>query len=60
MLLHNGDNPAAPRLKALAPRVHVAALAPHVAAAARAKLGLDADWAMATLPFQPKVGWCEV
>ena len=56
MLVHNGANHALQRLKALAPRTHVVTLAPHVAAAARLKLGMpDVDWAMATLPFAPKV-----
>jgi hypothetical protein len=55
MVVHNGRNHALQRLQALAPRIHIAALAPHVAAAARASLQLDVDWAMATLPFQPKV-----
>jgi len=55
MVVHNGRNHALQRLQALAPRVHIAALAPHVAAAAREALQLDVDWAMATLPFEPKV-----
>jgi hypothetical protein len=57
LLVHNGDNPAVRHLKAQAPpRTHVAALAPHVAGAVRRQLGVDADWAMAVLPFVPKVG----
>jgi len=55
MLIHNGDNPVTQRLKAMAPRVHIAALAPHVAVTARKVLKLDAEWAMAALPFKPKV-----
>lgn len=55
MLVHNGMNHALQRLKALAPRTHIVSLAPHVAAAAVSTLKLDVEWAMATLPFQPKV-----
>jgi hypothetical protein len=54
MVVHNGGNHALQRLKALAPRTHIVALAPHVAAAARERLGLDVEWAMAAHPFKPK------
>ncbi|GBF95428.1 hypothetical protein Rsub_08390 [Raphidocelis subcapitata] len=54
MLAHNGGNVAVQRVSALAPRTHVAGLAPHVAGAVRRELGVDADWAMAVLPFEPK------
>ncbi|KAI8468518.1 MAG: hypothetical protein J3K34DRAFT_477893 [Monoraphidium minutum] len=54
MLVHNGCNSALARLEALAPRAALVALAPHVAAAARANMSIPVDWAMATLPFKPK------
>jgi hypothetical protein len=58
MLVHNGNNRALQRLQGLAPRVHIVALAPHVASSARANLTLDVGWAMATLQFQPKARGC--
>jgi hypothetical protein len=54
MIVHNGGNPAITRLKALGRRVHIAALAPHVASSSR-HLDASIEWAMAVLPFEPKV-----
>jgi hypothetical protein len=56
MLGHNGMNHALQRLEAFDhPRLHFAALAPHVAAASRQVLHIHTHWMMATWPFVSKV-----
>lgn len=51
MLGHNGMNRALQRLQKLHPRIHFAALAPHVAASMRNVLHIHTHWMMATHPF---------
>jgi hypothetical protein len=60
LLVHNGGNHANQRLAAIHPRLHFAALAPHVANTAQQALQLHCHWAMATWQYKPKVGEGEV
>jgi hypothetical protein len=52
---HNGMNRALQRLQALHPRMHFAALAPHVATAMREVLHIHTHWMMATMPVNSSV-----
>lgn len=55
VLAHNGMNTALQRIRALHPRLHFAALSPHVAAAARHALHIHTHWVLPTFTFTGKV-----
>eukprot|EP00879_Flechtneria_rotunda_P003455 GHRR01003684.1.p1 GENE.GHRR01003684.1~~GHRR01003684.1.p1 ORF type:complete len:543 (+),score=179.83 GHRR01003684.1:546-2174(+) len=54
ILAHNGMNHALQRIQEFHPRLHFAALAPHVAAASQQVLHIQMHWMMATFPFAAK------
>lgn len=55
VLAHNGMNQALQQIQALHPRLHFAALSPHVAAAARHALHIHTHWLLPTFTFTGKV-----
>jgi hypothetical protein len=55
VLAHNGMNRALQHIQAFHPRLHFAALSPHVAAAARHALHIHTHWLLPTFTFTGKV-----
>lgn len=55
VLVHNGMNRAIQQIQTFHPRLHFAALSPHVAAAARHALKIHANWLLPTFTFVDKV-----
>lgn len=55
VLAHNGMNRALQHIQAFHPRLHFAALSPHVAAAARHALKIHTHWVLPTFTFASKV-----
>lgn len=55
VLAHNGMNSALRQIQTLHPRLHFAALSPHVAAAARHALHIHTHWLLPTFAFTGKV-----
>lgn len=55
VLAHNGMNRAVQQIQAFHPRLHFAALSPHVAAAARHALHIHTHWLLPTFTFTGKV-----
>lgn len=55
VLAHNGMNRALQQIQAFHPRLHFAALSPHVAAAARHALHIHTHWLLPTFTFTGKV-----
>lgn len=51
VLAHNGMNRALQHIQAFHPRLHFAALSPHVAAAARHALHIHTHWLLPTFTF---------
>ncbi len=55
VLAHNGMNRALQQIQTYHPRLHFAALSPHVAAAARHALHIHTHWLLPTFTFTSKV-----
>lgn len=54
VLVHNGMNRAIQQIQTYHPRLHFAALSPHVAAAARHALKIHTNWLLPTFTFVDK------
>lgn len=54
VLVHNGMNRAIQQIQTFHPRLHFAALSPHVAAAARHVLKIHTNWLLPTFTFVDK------